>query len=176
MARLFDLFCYKSSLCFPEPVLRRVRNRLFICYRETFPAPGSRGLPPLYPASCEVRALYLPHSFYQRPLFSAVRAHFAFRSLCFAGCGNSCSSVIGRAFPHPDPGGCRPHTPASSEIWAMYLPHSFYQRPPFCYCNSSLCFPEPVLRRVRDRLFICYRETFPAPGSRGLAPPYPRFF
>ncbi len=42
---------------------------------------------------------------------SAIRAPFAFRSPCFAGCGNSCSSVIGRAFPHPDPGGCRPIPP-----------------------------------------------------------------
>ncbi len=36
--------------------------------------------------------------------------------------------------------------------------------------------PEAMLRRVRERLFICYREGFPAPGIRGLPPPYPRFF
>ncbi len=95
--------------------------------------------------------------------------HFAFRSRYFAGCGNGCSSVIGRAFPHPDPGGSRPHTPASSEIRALNLTYPFQQRSPF----SALCIPEPMLRRVRERLFICYRESIPAPGSRGLPPHTP---
>ncbi len=105
------------------------------------------------------------------PVFSAIRVHFAFRRLCFAGCGNSCSFVIERGSPHPDPGGCRPHTPASSEIRANIMTHSFQRRPPF----SALCIPEPLLRRVREQLFICYRECFPAPGFRGLPPPYPAF-
>ncbi len=56
-------FYYKSSLCIPEPVLRRVRERLFIRYQKSFPAPGSRGLPPPYPASSEIRALNMTHLF-----------------------------------------------------------------------------------------------------------------
>ncbi len=55
---------------------------------------------------------YIPHcSSIILNRFTTIRAHFAFRNLCFAGCGNSCSSVIGRAFPHPDPGAAAPIPP-----------------------------------------------------------------
>ncbi len=95
----------------------------------TFPRPNFGGCRPHTPASFEIQAPNMTHSFQQRP--PAIRAHFAFRSLCFTGCGNSCSSVIERAFPRPDFGGCCPHTPASFEIQAPNMTHSFQQWPPF---------------------------------------------
>ncbi len=95
--------------------------------------------------------------------------HFAFRSLCFAGCGNSCSPVCGRVSPQQDLGGSRPHTPAFCEVRALNRTHSFQRRPPF----SALCIPETMLHRVREQLSTCFRESFPAPGCWGLPPQYP---
>ncbi len=99
----------------------------------------------------------------------ALGGRLAIRRLCFAGCGNSCSSVTGRASPHPDPGGGRPHTPASYEIRGHDLTHPFQRRLPF----SALRIPEAMLRGVREQLFFCYRESFPAPGSGGGSPHIP---
>ncbi len=167
MTYLFQRRLPFSALCVPESVLRRVREQLFICYRENFPAPGFLGLPPHTPASYEVLTLNLTYPFSEDHFF----LHFAFRSLCFAGCGNDCFSVIQRTFPHTDPGGCRPHTPASYEVLTLDLTCLFQRMAHF----SALCVPESVLRRVREQLFICYQENFPAPEFRGLPPPYPRF-
>ncbi len=142
--------CCKSPFRIPGPMLRRVREQLFLCYRESFPAPGFRGLPPPAPASCETRAPAMRPPFQRRP--PAVRARFAFRSLCFAGCGNSCSSVIGRAFPHPDPGGGSPHAPASYEKRVSPdLTYPFHRRPSFAPIIRGARAPVNVLRSAFGR-------------------------
>ncbi len=49
---LLQIFCYKSSLCNPEGMLRKARERKFVCLRKPQPAPDFRGpaasIPPLY--------------------------------------------------------------------------------------------------------------------------------
>ncbi len=94
-----------------------------------FPHPDPGGCRPHTPAVCGIRANIMTYPFQPRP--PAVRAHFTFRNACFAGCGNSCLSVTGRTFPHPDLGGCRPHIPASCEIRANIMTYPFQPRPPF---------------------------------------------
>ena len=42
----------------------------------------------------------------------------------------------------------------------------------FFYYKSSLRIQEPVLRRVREYMFICHRKIFSAPGFFGACPPY----
>ncbi len=109
-------------------MFRRVREQFLSAIERASPHPDSGGCRPHTPSFCEMRLLYMSLSFQRRP--PAVRAHFAFRRLCFAGCGNGCSSVIGRAFSHPDSGGGRPHTPAFCEIRALHMALPFQRRPP----------------------------------------------
>ncbi len=124
------------------------------------------GLLPHTPASCEIQALNLTYPFQPRPPF----LHFAFRSLCFAGCGNFCSSVFGRTFPHPDPVDCRPHTPASCVFRALNLTYPFQPKPPFLhFAFRSLCFAGCG----NSCSFVIVR-TSPHPVF-GAAAPYPRF-
>ena len=51
-------FYYKSSLRIQEPVLRRVREYMFICHRKIFSAPGFfGGMPPILPTDYHIRLL-----------------------------------------------------------------------------------------------------------------------
>jgi len=77
------------------------------------PAPDFRGLPPPYPRSGGIRVLNRTYAAF---IQLTARTRFAFRSLCFAGCGTVCSCVIGSICPHRIFGGCRPHTPAQTEF------------------------------------------------------------
>ena len=44
---------------------------------------------------------------------------------------------------------------------------------PVFYYKSSLCNPESMLRKARDRKFVCLRKPQPAPDFRGPAAPIP---
>ncbi len=147
-------------------MLRRVREQLFICYRDGSAAPGSRGLPPHTPASCEIRANFMTYPLQPRP--PAVRAHFAFRNLCIAGCGNRCSSVIVMAFPHPDPGACCPHTLASSEIRADIMTHSVQPRP--SAVRAYFAFRNLCIAGCGNRCSSVIMMAFPHPDPGACCP------
>ena len=51
------LFCYMSSLCIPECMLRKARDRKFVCLRKSQPAPDFRGPAASIPPLC-FRALF----------------------------------------------------------------------------------------------------------------------
>ena len=53
-------FYYKSSLCIPEGMLRKTRDRKFVCLRKPQPAPDFRGPAAPIPLLC-YRALILTH-------------------------------------------------------------------------------------------------------------------
>ncbi len=44
----------------------------------------------------------------------------------------------------------------------------------YFYYKSSLCIPEGMLRKARERKFVCLRKPQPAPDFRVPAAPYPR--
>ena len=53
-------FYHKSSLCIPESMHRKARDRKFVCLRKEQPAPDFRGSKAPIPPLC-YRALFLTH-------------------------------------------------------------------------------------------------------------------
>ena len=55
-----SIISYKSSLCIPEGMLRKARDRQFVCLRKPQSAPDFRGPAAPIPPLC-IWALFLPH-------------------------------------------------------------------------------------------------------------------
>ncbi len=161
-----------AQLAFRRLCFARCGSSCSSVFGRALPHPDPGGYRPHTPAYFGIRGHNMTYSFQRR--LPALSCYFAFRRLCFAGCGNSCSSVFGRAFPHPEFGGCRPHTPAYFGIRGLNMTYPFQRRLPALSCHFA--FRSPCFAGCGNGCLSVYRRAFPHPDPGGCRPYTPAYF